>query len=329
MKAETIEGGARQYLAWRRAQGYAKATIRNDKVALGFLSRAVGDHLPLVDIDQEHILATLRLTERTRSASSINMIHSSLSAFLRWCRMQKHIAPDNDPMLGLRYRRVPKKERKMLDLHEFPAFLDAAEQPRDRMFAALGLYLFLRASEAVNLRIRDVNLQAGTIGVTIFKTNDYDVMPISKELDRELRTWLTIYQEECGPLKPDWHLTPAKVQTGFGKHGLNPPAPISRPHDVIKRMLENYGWADTHWQGMHCLRASGARAWFNELNEGSVDGSLRLVQTHLHHASVQMTERYLGLSADRARRDQLVHGESMFPSLDAENVVPLKKHNTG
>jgi len=95
---------------------------------------------------------------------------------------------------------------------------------------------------------------------------------------------------------------------------------------VIKRILENYGWTDTYWQGMHLLRASGARAWFDELNNNTVDGALRLVQTHLHHSSTQMTERYLGLSADRVRRDEMVQGSAMFPSIGKRgNVVQLRK----
>ena len=327
MTEASIQDAAKQYVNWRRSQGYAHATIKNDKTALRFAIRALGAEFPVSRINQGSALRVLELASVTRTGSSVNMIQSSLSAFFRWCRMQHLMPVDQEPLLGIRYRRVPKKERKRLAASEFSAFLDAATDPRDRMFAALGIYLFLRGSEAVALRIRDVDLQEGIIGVTIFKTDDYDQMPISRELDQELRGYLAYYQQEVGDLKPEWYLVPARVQAGFGTHKLNPTAKISRPHDVVKRTLTAYGWSDTYWQGMHLLRASGARAWFDELNSNTVDGALRLVQTHLHHASIQMTERYLGLSADRARRDELIQGAAMFPSLEEKegNVIPLER----
>lgn len=327
MSEISLQQAAKQYVNWRRSQGYANATIKNDKTALNLAMRAIGAEFPVSQLDQNSALRILELASVTRSGSSVNMIHSSLSAFFRWCRMQRLMPLDQEPLLGIRYRRVPKKERRRLAASEFADFLDAATDPRDRMFAALGIYLFLRGSEAVALRIRDLDLSQGTIGVTIFKTDDYDQMPISRELDKELRRFLTYYQQEVGELKPEWYLVPARVQAGFGHHKLNPTAKISRPHDVVKRVLTEYGWNDTYWQGMHLLRASGARAWFDELNSNTVDGALRLVQTHLHHSSIQMTERYLGLSADRARRDDLVQGSAMFPSLEQNdaNVIPLER----
>lgn len=320
-----IETAEAEYLHWRRAQGFARATIRNDKSAIKIMRDTLGDNYPVEAIDDIAVTRVLDKASDTRSAASVNMVHSSLSAFFRWCRLRKYMPVDTDPMLGMRYKRVPKKERRRLAVHEFPAFLDSAAEPRDRAACALGLYLFLRSSEIVSLRIRDLDLQAGTVGVTVHKTGDYDVMPISAELDRELRAWLTAYQDECGPLQKDWFLVPAKTQAGFGIHKLNPPARISRPEEIVKKTVAAYGWTDTHWQGFHLLRASGARAWFDELNEQTIDGALKIVQAHLHHSSVVMTERYLGLTADRAKRDRLLKGESMFPSLNAGNVIPLRK----
>lgn len=325
----TIAAIEDEYLNWRRANGFARATIKNDRSALKFLKGSVGEDFPVGSLDDRHITRLLDGASATRNAASVNMIQSSLSAFFKWCRLRRYMAADVDPLLGVRYKRVPKKERRLLPVHEFPAFLDAADTPRNRMLCALGIYLFLRSSEAVTLRIKDVDLNAGTIGVTVHKTKDFDVMPISSELDKEIRRWYVAYQEECGPLQPDWHLVPAKVQAGWGTHKLNPTAKISRPEDIVTKTLRNHGWLDTHWQAMHTLRASGARAWFDELNEQTIDGALKIVQAHLHHSSVVMTERYLGLTADRAKRDRLVKGESMFPSLQDSKVVSIKRDERG
>lgn len=319
-----LSNAAREYDIWRDMQGFAKATRRNDRSALRHLERAIGD-LPVDQIDNDKITHALHRMGETCGPSSVNMHHASLSAFFRWCRMKGYISPDADPLMGIRYKKVGKRDRRRLAAHEFPPLLDAAKTPRDRILIALGLYLFLRSSEAVSLRVRDLDLQSGTIGVTIFKTHDYDIMPISRELDTELRRWLLAYQEECGELHPDWYLVPAKKTVGVGVFALNPTAKISRPEDHVKATLRRYGWDDTHWQGMHCLRASGARAWFDELDANTVDGALRIVQTHLHHSSVTMTERYLGITADRAKRDRILKGESMFPSLQATNVTPINR----
>lgn len=319
-----LSNAAREYDIWRDMQGFAKATRRNDRSALRHLERAIGD-LPVDQIDNDKITHALHRMGETCGPSSVNMHHASLSAFFRWCRMKGYITPDADPLMGIRYKKVGKRDRRRLAAHEFPPLLDAAKTPRERILIALGIYLFLRSSEAVSLRVRDVDLQSGTIGVTIFKTHDYDIMPISRELDTELRRWLLAYQEECGELHPDWYLVPAKKTIGLHTFALNPTAKISRPEDLVKETLRRYGWDDTHWQGMHCLRASGARAWFDELDANTVDGALRIVQTHLHHSSVTMTERYLGITADRAKRDRILKGESMFPSLQATNVTPINR----
>lgn len=319
----TIAAARSEYLTWRKSQGFADGTIKNDRVMLDWMIAALGDHAEIGDIDDRAVLKVLEYASSVRCTSSLNLIQANMGAFFKWCRLRKHMTPDQNPLLGLRYRRVPKKERVRLALHEFPAFLDAADNPRDRFACALGLYLFLRASEVVALRVRDLDLQAGTIGVTIQKTGDYDVMPISKELDKEARRYLLYYQEQCGTLDPNGYLIPSRVPNGWGTHVLNPEAKHPRPQDIVKRTLARYGWNETKMQGFHLLRASGARAWFDELDAQTVDGALKIVQAHLHHASVTMTEKYLGLTADRAKRDRLLRGETMFPSLGGDNLIDL------
>lgn len=321
----TIAAVEDEYLHWRRANGFARQTIKNDKSAIRILMAALGEEHPVATIDDRAMLSVLEHAGNTRSPASVNMVQASLSAFFKWCRLRRYMSADTDPLMGIRYKRVPKKERRRLAIHEFPAFLNAAQSPRNRIACALGIYLFLRSSEVVSLRVRDVDLNAGTIGVTIHKTGDYDVMPISNELDKEIRRWFVHYQEECGPLQPEWFLVPAKTQAGWGIHRLNPEAKVSRPEEIVKFTAAAYGWEDTHWQGFHLLRASGARAWFDELNEQTIDGALKIVQAHLHHTSVVVTEKYLGLTADRAKRDRLIKGESMFPSLQDKNVIPIQK----
>ena len=313
------------YLQWRKRQGFAHNTTRNDKSALGFLTRTLSPERLVSDIHPSDIADVLEACLDKRQPSSVNAVRATLSGFFQWCRANQIIGPDHNPMLGVRYRKVAVKERQRLRLDEFDSFLDVAPDPRHRIMAALGLFLFLRSSEAVALRVKDVDLTGGTIAVTIQKTNDFDRMPLSSELDRELRIWLTHYQSVKGNLDPNWKLVPPVARGWRDSNCYNPTGKISRPEDLIKRCLNAYGWEDTHWEGMHCLRRSGARAWFDSLVEMGTDGALRLVQTQLHHRSVTMTERYLGLTGDRINRDKRLRGQAMFPVPTQKNVIPLKR----
>lgn len=305
-----------------RAATYAVNTVRNDKSALSKLEGVLGD-VEVADIDRQSMIRVLSYVRTTRNASSTNSIHGTYSAFFRWCRAERLMPPDQDPLLNVRYLAVQDKQRQRVPLHDFPTLLEVAPDPQHRMLTALGLFLFLRASEAVSLRISDVDLSEGTINVTIWKTGDSDLMVIPPELDVELRRWFRYYQDECGPLDDNWYLVPAKVQAGWGKHRLNPTRPISRPQEVVGRVLEAHG-VRVPGESMHCLRRSGARALFNELVDGGIDGALEIVQTMLHHKSVVMTERYLGITHSRAKRDALIREQGLFPSLSASNIVALE-----
>lgn len=318
-----ISDARNEYLHWRLSQGFAKNTVRNDKSAIKLLTDVVGD-MHLADLDYQHMMRVFDHMSKTRANSSINQFRANLSSFFQWCRLRKYLAPDHDPLAEQRPRKVGKKRWNRIPVGDFLHFLDHAEEPRQRVMAALGLFLFLRAGEVTSLRIRDVHLDDGTIDVTVWKTKDVDTMQIPLELDRELRRWYTHYQSEVGVLEKDMYLVPARIQAGWGKHRLNPRAAISRPQEVIKPVLTAYG-IDEKWEAFHCLRRSGARALFDELSDRGIDGSLEITAAMLHHASVTMTERYLGITHSRAKRDNLVRGQYLFPSLHADNVIRIDR----
>lgn len=310
-----------EFLQWR-ARHYRPNTVKNSETALRLLMQALGD-LPVDEInrdDGERIIAYLH--ER-QQASTVNQNRTVLQAFFKWLVEEGYVPLTFNPFRNIRPDRVPQKDYPRLTVDEFEPFLDSATSPRDRIFCALGLYLFLRGSEAASLRVRDLRLGEGTLTVTVHKTNDIDVMPLNTELDRELRRWLTHMTSELGPLDPDWYLVPAFTASRFTQK-LAPTRPISKPEAPIKRTLEAYGWEDTYWAGAHLLRRSGARCLFDELCDQAVDASLRIVSSQLHHKNVAMTERYLGITADRARRDRLLKGANMFTRKSMDNVITLR-----
>lgn len=315
------------YLEFRRSEGYKPATVQVDNIALSRVIKIVGD-LPVKQVNVKHIDRVYEwMTERRLAASTVNVATACMRSFFKWTIDRGYRPEGTNPVLGRRYR--PREARPMprVPLAQFPALLDAARTPRDRMFIALGLYTMGRKTELTGIQVKHLDLDSEEIELYISKTNAYDRMPISKELRRELARWIPIYEAECGPLQPDWYLTPAvqggkhRPETGYP---LKPWKEMVSAEDVVKYALNKIEVTGFR-TGCHVLRRSAARAMFDELVLMGYDGALRIVSAWLHHASVTMSERYLGLDLDRANRDNVAKGELMFPSLEGDNIVPFRK----
>lgn len=319
-----LEDAAEAFLKWRRAQGYAATTVKNDKAALKMMMDVLGDP-SLQDIDHNSVIRVISHAAETRCAAATNTTQATYTVFFKWARLMKYVTPDHDPMLGVRNRKVPKKDRLRIPAHEFGRLLDCAANPRDRILLAVGLYLFLRQSEVKTLKVKDLDLNEGTLNVVVHKTKDHDRMTVPAELDAELRAWLLHYQEACGPLQPDWFLIPSRKMTGWQRMGLNPTKAVTNIEAVLKQTLDRFGIVNHKGEAYHTLRRSGARAWFDALNEQTIDNALKIVQAQLHHSSVLMTEKYLGITHDRVTRDRLLKGQAMFPALAAPNVVRISR----
>lgn len=165
-------------------------------------------------------------------------------------------------------------------------------------------------------------------------------MPICSEFDAELRRWLTIYAAEARrPLRPNDFLLPRRQSAALIKddggfitgHQMfyDPERPIARVGRVAASVLSDFGWemrdhrGKSKMEGAHTIRRSGARALFDRLSADSYDHSLRIVQSMLHHSSVSITEHYIGVTADRRSRDELLRGQSMYGI--SEGVVEMPR----
>lgn len=321
-----------QYLAYRRGEGYSKNTIKADRVAVNRLMEVVGDR------DLDSITPVLvdglyaEMTRRQLRASTVNLATACLRSFFKWAIERGYRSQEaGSPVLGRRYRPREAKTLTRVPLAQFPALLEAARSPRDRMLLALGIYTMARKEEITGIRIRDVDLDSGEIQIYVSKSNVFDRRPISTELDLELRRWLTAYAEEVGPLEPDYFLVPAVHGGTRSKttHGwrLRPRKQMVSPEDVVHSVLKPLGIDDSYHSGMHVLRRSAARARFDELTAQGYDGALRQVSAWLNHKSTAQTEIYLGLELDRANRDEQTKGKPLFPSLAASNVRHLEVPN--
>ena len=322
------------YESWRRARGKAEGTIRREQAVLDHFLTATGN-IQLGNLETRHVDSYFEGRSHL-APGTCNVELSALRSFLHYTErrgMGAGVSVLGD--YGL-HTKEPKVRRRV-PVGDFPALLDAAENARDRILVALGLYCFLRASEIKMLRVKDVNLDTGELAVSVPKTHDADIMPISRELDTELRRWLVSYADRSGPLDPEWFLVPATKQRRFvrdeggrivkfdGEPDYTPTRPVREPARYVKRALAFAGWPDSLVrEGCHTLRHSGARALYDELvdRKGS-DGALEIVSAMLHHRELATTQHYLGLVESRRKRDDLLRGTDMFPSLSDKRVVTL------
>ena len=173
-----------QFIAVRQAT-CAPTTAYNDASVLRRFAKSVGD-IQVRHIKETHVERWffgergLRLT--VKEPSSFNNYRKRLNAFFTFCARKGWLR--TDPLMNVKARPVLRRERLRLSPRELLALLDFAPNPRDRVYLAINLNTGLRANEIVGLRVGDVDLDAGELRVTITKTAEQDLMPITIDLDR-------------------------------------------------------------------------------------------------------------------------------------------------
>lgn len=334
----TLNEAGNEYLAHLTARRSAEGTVENRRITLAQFREVVGniqlDSITAVHIDRWRTIHAWQPTTMNRKLSE-------LRHFFTWAKARGYMSTALDPMNGHRTERVPTKDRLRIPVDKWPALLDAAPHPLERVLIACGLYLMARMSELTGVRLRDVDLESGEITVWRPKIKRHDSLPICAELDAELRRWLTWYTATAAP-GPEAYLLPNRGRSQTVRDPntgrltrldndafVNPLEPLSRPHRNVKWVLDRAGYG-THSQGGHTLRRSGARAYFDELVDLGYDGALRRVQSMLDHSSGTMTEVYLGLQLDKEARNKALKGQPMFRrNADAANVVRLDSRRDG
>lgn len=329
------------YMVLRASQDLSKNTLANEK---GVLKRflAVNGNVWVHSLTERHATRYFEDAGKTRSPRSLQLDHTVLNQFFDWARQTKRLPLDMNPMAGRRRPKTRKKERNRIPVSDFPRLLDAAgkRDPRDRAIVAILLYTMVRDQEAADIRVGDVDLAGEKVRVRVTKSHMEDDMPICAELDHELRLWLTEYSANVRtPLQPHHYLLPRRQSIDIVKHAdsgrikshemiYDPQRPIARVGRLVGPILEDIGFPMTDhagqslMEGAHTIRRSGARALYDRLASEGYDRALRLVQSLLHHSSVAVTEVYLGVTADKRSRDEILRGRPMFP-VDDSNVLQL------
>lgn len=338
-----LDTAVTDYLSFRKSLGVAPNTVRQGKYILARFLASCGRNIQLKSVSDAHVTNFFSVAAETRGQAALKIDYSVLKGFFEWSRSTRRVPPSFDPMAGRKAPKVGKKERRRVAPHDFPRLLDAASHPRDRMVLALGLYTLLRGSEICTLRVRDANLDQGELLVKIHKSGKEDTMVIVPELDRELRQWLTFYTNDQGGISDEWLLTPAKtgslgrynpetrlLESVKGASRLRPTVPITNAEAIAQRSLVRIGFMDAGvaGEGMHTLRRSGARAWYEELRDAYPDAK-EIVREALHHESVTTTERYIGIESGRQRRNDVMRGRMMYSMPVVAGVTQLRRTANG
>jgi integrase len=309
----------------------AKTSVQNDASVLRRFVQAVKD--PQVHNLSAEAAEAYFASITDQQASSYNKVLQRVRLFLAFCTRRGWL--DTDPVAELRPRKVARKERLRLNANQLRQMLELTANPRDRAVLAAGIGTALRASDICALTVGDLDLDAGYLRATIQKTGDCDQLPITQDLDFEMRRWLTWYAERLAmmglSLTPDMRLFPSVGPTNSARDDRGRPmfyghpkpwTEANHPARIVQRALVRIGITSTTQEGLHTLRRSVGRLVFEHASAHGHDSSLRITAALLGHRSVATTELYLGLSLDRAKRDQLLRGKSLLGASD-ENVVRL------
>ncbi|WP_163567131.1 tyrosine-type recombinase/integrase [Fodinicola feengrottensis] len=276
------------------------------------------------------------------SASSANAALARMGRFFHYC--QRKGLTRRDLTGDIMSLKAPKKLQVRPAPDVMLAMLDSCEEPRDRALMAVALNTAVRASTIKAARVGDLNLIEGGFRVELVKTKDEKVLPVTADLDREMRKWLTTYAENLGrPLRSTDFLVPARNNGRFywvthedgSRECLRtaieylPHKPMAKMEEVIQRAYTAVVGGDIKGIGIHTIRRGVARALFDQLQEeGGYDHAIRVVSALLGHKQAGTTELYLGTSSEERKLDRVMRGRdfltAMVPAADADNVVQLR-----
>jgi integrase len=350
-----LEDAVEDYVRHRRVRGKAVTTVTNETYVLRRFAAWYGDvqmrHMTPVRVaDWLYGPHGLRSEHRTRdgrhrgpiAASTHNHYRTRLHSFFRFAThrgwIKVDLLEDVDPL------RLPTVLRQRPEMAVIAEMVDTAGSDRDRALLLTLAHTALRKSEVTAIRVGDVDLANGWLRVLISKSHLKDSLPITADLDAELRRWFQSYAEAIGrPLISADHVFPARRTAGYrwrteadgtrfrAPDTWRPYKPLTHAERVVQAALVRVGLPTTG-EGAHTLRRAAARAFFDALTQDKgYDSALRVLSAWLHHSNSTTTERYLGLSVERQRRDEWLRGKDFLRGAPAEaSVIPFPaKHHSG
>jgi integrase len=205
---------------------------------------------------------------------------------------------------ALRVDRLPPAhiEREYLRLHEIPIYLDSCDdvyRPLAEVLVGTGM----RISEALALRVGDVELEDTGGFVTVYRSRKREVIGSTKSdrfrsveigpaLAGVVRDELAFRAELEGGDHPGAYLFVMPIRTRHvGRSrwaSAGKPKPLDRTTVSREWHKHALGDAGRRHMALHCLRHTAAASWLAASN------SLMYVQRQLGHSDIATTERYYG-----------------------------------
>jgi integrase/recombinase XerD len=279
------------YLEYER--GLSRNTLeayRSDLLQLGdYLQRAGVD---VLDARHEHLagflseLAAGAEDRRPVAPATLQRKAACLRSFYRHLRRESVI--DHDPTADLRAPRKSQKLPQVLTRGEVAQLLAAPKgtEPsalRDRALLELMYACGLRASEAIELDVGDIDLRHGVLRAR-GKGSKERLVPVGREAIGAVRTYMQRGRPELVGLREERRLFVNRRGGGLTRQGL---------YKIVQRHARSVGLADK--MSPHTLRHTFA----THLLAGGCD--LRAVQEMLGHADIATTQIYTHLSAERLK----------------------------
>jgi integrase/recombinase XerD len=292
--ARTLEHQVLDFLAYLEFErGLSRNTLeayRSDLLQFGAYLRATGgDVLTAQHSELAGFLDTLAAGTGDRPAArpaTLQRKAACLRSFYRHLRREGVVT--HDPTADLRAPRKSQKLPKVLSRGDVDRLLRAPKGTdpgalRDRALLELMYACGLRASEATDLEVGDVDLEAGVLRAR-GKGSKERLVPVGREAVSAVRLYLDRGRQILTATTDDRHLFVNRRGNGLTRQGL---------YKIVQRHARAVGLEDR--MSPHTLRHTFA----THLLAGGCD--LRAVQEMLGHADIATTQIYTHLSAERLK----------------------------
>jgi integrase/recombinase XerD len=223
---------------------------------------------------------------RPAAATTLQRKVACLRSFYRHLRREELI--EGDPTSELRAPKRSQRLPQVLSRDEILHFLaqPASDSPadiRDRALLEVMYACGLRASEACDLEVGEVDLEAGVLAAR-GKGSKERLVPVGSKALSALREWLEVGRPALVGLRDEPRLFVNFRGQRLSRQGL---------YKIVQRHAATAGLADR--MSPHTLRHTFA----THLLAGGCD--LRSVQEMLGHADIATTQIYTHLSVDRLK----------------------------
>lgn len=278
--------------AYLRAQGFARRTVTTYVELLKLLARWAAPRGPeqLATDDVGHWSITPAPGHgEALSRATTGLRLCAARAYWRWRAASGRSAVD--PTASIRIPRGRRRLPRVLTQTEARALLDAVAGPsalavRSRAMLELLYATGARASELLGLSVHDLDLERGLVRIRAGKGGGDRTVPMGRPAADATQRWLWA--------RASWLELSGAKDTGALFCGASGRRLCCRSlQGVVREAAKAAGLTGPITP--HSLRHACA----THLLEGGAD--LRVIQEHLGHATLQSTELYVHVSAERLR----------------------------